>query len=131
MVKLPIELLSFNQVLSKLSMLGEKKKHNKLAKSVEKAKTINKNVEIILTLSWLPKTLVAIPHCTQTWVKFLSLDFFLYHKQYGPHFWRHAFQRIQHRKQLNPKYLENVGLDLECFQREKRIGSSISFVQNL
>lgn len=53
---MPIELLSFNQVLSKLSMLGEKKKHNKLAKSVEKAKTINKNVEIILTPGWLPKT---------------------------------------------------------------------------
>lgn len=53
MVKLPVQLLSFGQVLSKLSMLGGGggggSMPKKLAKCVEKAKAINKNVEIILT----------------------------------------------------------------------------------
>jgi len=48
-VKLPVQLLSFGQVLSKLLMLGKKSTPKKLAKCVEKAKTINRNVEIILT----------------------------------------------------------------------------------
>lgn len=38
----------------------------KLANCVEKAKTINKNMEIVLFPGRFPKDLVAIPHHTQS-----------------------------------------------------------------
>lgn len=62
MVKLSMQLLSFVQGLSKLSMLCMhtmlfiKSMSKKLAKHVEKAKTINKNVEIILTPCRFPNS---------------------------------------------------------------------------